>query len=91
MLCFHNVGTAPQERMVEEVKKGRLPPREWNLEQGVRNSIEAHCRIDAHSQSASQLGGGKKRIEETLLLGRTQIGEMVGHALEEILVERAGV
>ena len=87
----HRGNSTPRENEVEEVKKGRLPPREWNLEQGVRNSVEAHSRIDAHPQSASQLGRSKRRIKETHLLRGTQIGETVGHALEEILVEKPGV
>ena len=82
---------SPREDEVEEVEKGRLPPREWNLEQGVRNSIEAHSRIDAYTQSATQLRWGERRIKETHLLGGTQIRETVGHVLEEIFVESTRV
>ena len=45
----------PGQDEVEEIEQGALPPRERDLEQGVRHSVQTHRRIHANPQSATQL------------------------------------
>ena len=45
----------PGQDEVEEIEQGTLPPREQDLEQGVRHSVKTHCRIHANPQSPTQL------------------------------------
>ena len=48
----HSGNHTPGQDEVEEIEQGALPPRERDLEQGVRHSVKTHCRIHANPQSA---------------------------------------